>query len=76
MYLSLTQPQNNLLKQGLIFVPTEANIHFVKLLTDLQIWEWRMCLKDYFSYQKVDDFESKKERCLWLKKKKELVGAL
>ena len=65
----LSQPQLSILQKGLKFVPTKTDIDFSKLLTDLQLWERRMRLKEYFydtddnseAVEKGDKFKLKKK---------------
>ena len=48
----LSTSQINLLQRGLKFVPSRKNIDFTQLLTDLQAWERRMRLREYFYIHK------------------------
>lgn len=44
----------SLLKKGLKFVPTRKKFDFTQLLTDLQTWERRMRLREYFIDEEND----------------------
>lgn len=44
----LSESQESLLRKGLKFVPTRRRIDVNRLITDLQLWERRMRLREYF----------------------------
>ena len=56
---ALSEAECSLLSKGLKFVPTRKNIDNGKLIADLDIWERRMRLREYF--YKEEEFDSVNE---------------
>ena len=59
---SLTAGEISLLSKGVKFIPDKKKVNHVKLLADLNEWERRMRLREYFYREKEDEDESKDEQ--------------